>query len=141
MNDPAVTLSNSGKIRSNTDILVLSALYLGLGISLYFTVPTFDAVYAELIRNWSTSPSLLVKAFQIPPYYWLLAFGAMAVTLWYFGSRARGVARIRIAGGSLILWAVIVFHALDWLYGFIFCHGWVCNRRLLPTWYLLSWLS
>ncbi len=118
---------------------VIAALYLLMGVLLFFYVPRFTELYESLYINWNTDQSPLVRAFHFPGYIWILSFGLLAGLVCSFGFTCHSKVLKQINIYSTIILIVLAIHAVDWLAGFAFCHEWGYTR-FLPTWRLFTLL-
>jgi uncharacterized BrkB/YihY/UPF0761 family membrane protein len=119
-----------------TGTYIITALYFLFGLFLSFAVPAFGGFYAVLYGDdWRPEQDPLIAPFFWPSPVWALCFGVCAFLL-CLTARLPPQTRRRINIGAWIVFCVLVLHALDWMYGFIFCHEWGCTH-LLPTWKLL----
>ena len=116
---------------------IIAALYLLLGVALFFSVPEFNALYQSLYAHWESESAFLIRAFFLPPFVWPLLFSFPAALLYYLGLVLSAPQRKRLNILALLVWPVLLVHILDWLYRYVFCHVWGCSPWL-PTW---RWLS
>ena len=126
-------------LASKTSTFIIAALYLLIGIFLFFCVPRFNQVYESLYSDWNIDQSSLVRAFHFPSYIWILSFGLLAGVVCTFGFLFQSKALKRVNIYSTIILIVLAIHVVDWLAGFAFCHEWGCTR-FLPTWRLFTLL-
>lgn len=118
---------------------ILFVLYLALGILLFKAVPVFQDLYASMYSNWNESENAYLTLFKLPKLVWLLiglGFAFNVVLVNFFIKNPIFKARFNIV--MLVLWVIFVIHAIDLLYGFMFCHEWGCSTRYLPTWRLFG---
>lgn len=112
---------------------VAAMRWLVLGLALSFSAPQFSQVLAALYTDWETSSSIPIRAFHWPSYVWVVASVVPASIVLNLGRALQGKHSLAAQVGCLASLGVALLVSVDWLYGFIFCHGWGCTR-LINLW-------
>lgn len=117
---------------------LISVLYLLFGLFLSVAVPKLDELYSSMFSNWREDELLLIMAFHLPGYAWLITFATLSVTLWLAHRYTEPKTAQTISVISGIVLFVLAAHAFDWINMYAHCHEWGCGVGLLPTWKLFN---